>query len=188
MKHLHEALAVTDLTDQAHTHHEIAWAWEKQGNDQQALFHATCALDLYRVLGNAEWESQGLNQVGWYAARLGDYETARTHCQAALTLNKHHPASAAATLDSLGYIEYHTGHHHEAVEYYEQAAAACRSLGYTYQSALTLDRLGHPYAALGQNEHARAVWQQAIELYRQQGRFEDAERTQQQLDALDRSA
>ena len=62
-------------------------------------------------------------------------------------------------------------------------ASGARACGYcsSYDSADTLDNLGHPHAALGQHEHARAVWRQALELYRRQGRAEDAERVQRQL-------
>jgi tetratricopeptide (TPR) repeat protein len=120
------------------------------------------------------WEAESLNAVGWYAARLGQFDTAREHCQAALTLHRHHhnPDGEAATLDSLGYIAHHTGDHHQA-------------LGDAYQVAYTLDRVGHPHAALGQHEQARTVWREALELYRDQGRDADAERVQRQLENLD---
>ena len=45
--------------------------------------------------------------------------------------------------------------------------------------------LGHSHVALGQREQARTVWREALELYRQQGREEDAARVEQQLDDLD---
>lgn len=124
--------------------------------------------------------------VGWHSARLGDYDTARAHCDSALSLHQHHHSLAgeSATLDSLGYIDHHTGHHHHAIDQYQRALAIRRDLGDTYQSANTLDRLGYPHAALGQYDQARIVWQEALDLYRQQGRGEKAERVQQELDDL----
>lgn len=49
----------------------------------------------------------------------------------------------------------------------------------------TLEDMSHPHAALGQHEQARAVWREALELYREQGRDTCAERIQQKLDRLD---
>jgi tetratricopeptide (TPR) repeat protein len=128
--------------------------------------------------------------VGWHAAQLGDYDTARAHCQAALTLHRqHHNVDGEAdTLDSLGYIDHHTAHHHQAIDQYQQALALFRRLGNTYESAATLDRLGHPYVALGQHEQARAVWQEAAELYGTHGRDSDAAQVQYQLETLDSHA
>ncbi|MGH3623359.1 MAG: hypothetical protein ACRDQ5_16435 [Sciscionella sp.] len=48
----------------------------------------------------------------------------------------------------------------------------------------TLDRLGQTPVVLGEREQARAVWQQALELYQAQQRTDDAERVQHQRDTL----
>ena len=127
--------------------------------------------------------------VGWHTARLGDHDTAREHCRAALALHRqhHHAEGEAATLDSLGYIEHRTGHHHRAIGHYRAAVALFRALGDSNETATTLDRLGHPHAALGDHAGARAVWQEALELCRQQDRAADAERLRRQLDELDRA-
>lgn len=133
-------------------------------------------------------EAHALNSVGWSTARLGDYDTARAHCQAALGLNRrnHDVDAEAASLDSLGYIAHHTGHHRQAIDYYERALAPRRKLGNTSAAADTLDRLGHPHVALGENARARAVWHEARDLYEYQGRDTATARVQRQLDALDR--
>ncbi|MEU4445421.1 tetratricopeptide repeat protein [Actinosynnema sp. NPDC050801] len=156
-------------------------------DDRQALEHAYCSLRLYRTLDQPAWVARALNGVGWFAARVGEYDTARGHCLAALTLHRHHhdTVGEAATLDSLGHIDHHSGHHRQAIHHYRQALTGRRLLGDTAEVAGTLDRLGHPHAALGQTEEARAVWGEALELYRNQGRHDDAQRVQEQLSALD---
>jgi DNA-binding SARP family transcriptional activator/Tfp pilus assembly protein PilF len=190
---LHQALAVaddlTDPADQASTHHMLSWAWERRGDDRQALHHATRALDLFRAAGQPAPEARALNAVGWYTARLGEYCAARRHCEAALALHRRdqNVEGEAETLDSLGYLEHHTGRHRQAIDRYQQALALRRGQGNTYASANTLDNLARPYTALGQHEQARAVWRQALGLYQQQGRTQDAERVQHQLDSLNRS-
>jgi tetratricopeptide (TPR) repeat protein len=126
--------------------------------------------------------------VGWYAARLGAFDTARDHCRAALTLHRHHhnPHGEADTLDSIGLIAHRTGDHRQAVEnHHHQALTLYRTLGNAHQAAETLDSVGHPHAALGQPEQARKVWREALELYRVQSRSADTARVQRQLDELD---
>lgn len=187
---LHQALALArqhhDLTQQAHTHHALTWAWGQRGDDHKALEHAQHALDLFRALAQPVWEATALNMVGWHAARVGEYDYARKHCQAALDLYRHHedPDGEADTLDSFGWIEHHTGHHHRAIDHYQQALALYRTVGNTTEAADTLNNLGHPHSALGNHAQASAVWQEALDLYRQQSRHTDAERLRRQLAEL----
>jgi len=188
--HLHQALGLAerhrDHTNQAHTHRTLAGAWMARGDVRRAHEHAIHALALSRTLDNPVWEAGALNAAGWYAAQLGEHDVARERCQAALALfRRHHDVEGeATTLDSLGYIAHHSGQHTEAVDHYLSAVALLRAIGSTYQEAGTLDRLGHPYASLGQHDRARTVWRQALELYRQQERVEDAQQLQRQLDDL----
>ncbi|MGW5055666.1 tetratricopeptide repeat protein [Actinokineospora sp. NPDC004072] len=189
--HLNRALALAarhhDSTEQAHTHHALAVAWGRRGDVRKALEHARHALDLFRALDLPVWKAVALNAVGWHAARLGEFDTAREHCQAALTLHQHHHNTdgEAAALDSLGYIAHHTDNHHQALDHYHHALTLRRVLGHIHATADTLDSMGHPHAALGEHEQARVVWREALQLYRDQGRDTDADRVQQQLDALD---
>jgi tetratricopeptide (TPR) repeat protein len=192
--HLVQALNLAvrhrDPTEQAHTHQVLSFAWERQRDNRQALDHARHALGLYRTLNQPVWEANALNVVGWLIARLGEFDTARDHCRTALTLNRrhHNPNGEAYTLDSLAFIAHHTDDHQQAVDYYRRALALRRALGDTYQVADTLDSMGHPHAALRHHDRALAVWREALVLYREQGRDDDAERVQQQLDGLDSRA
>jgi tetratricopeptide (TPR) repeat protein len=164
----------------------LTWAWEQQRDDRQALTHATRTLDLCRALGQPVREAEALNQMGWCLAQLSDFDTARAHCEAALAIQRrHHDPGEEATLDSLGYIAHHSGHHQQAIEYYQQALPLITDLGHILHTADTLDNLGHPHAALGEYDQARAVWRKALELYRQQGREHDADKARRRLEALD---
>jgi tetratricopeptide (TPR) repeat protein len=189
IEHLHQALALAecagDRRDQGHIHQSLGRAWERRGDDRQALGHAIQALEHFRATGRPALEAGGHTLVGWCRARLGDYDTARVHCQAALRLNDHFsPTLDAANQDSLGYIAHHTGRHHVAVQHYQQAITLFRSLNHVYETANTLDNLGHPLAAIGQDDAARAAWHAALELYRQQKRTHDADRVKRQLETL----
>jgi hypothetical protein len=66
--------------------------------------------------GPSSAAGEGLNQVGWYHATLGEYAQALAYCRQALEvvrkLDDRH--SEAATLDSLGYAHHHLGDVDEA--------------------------------------------------------------------------
>ncbi|TWP54328.1 tetratricopeptide repeat protein [Lentzea tibetensis] len=179
---------IDDRLAQAHTHHVIARVWEEQEQDQRALHHAVRALHLFQGLDQPVWHAIALNAVGWMQARQGDYEPARAHCEAALDVARthrlHHEVEAA-TLDSLGYIAHQTGHHTTALSHYEHALTLYRDLSETYYAADTLNHLGDIHHALDLHDQARSAWQEALELYRAQQRADEADRVQQQLDALD---
>ncbi|MEV8444207.1 tetratricopeptide repeat protein, partial [Actinosynnema sp. NPDC051121] len=191
-EHLHQALDLAerhrDATEQALTHQTLARACERRGDDRSALLHATRALGFFRQLDQPVWVASALNDVGWCAARLGEYDTARSHCQDALALQRaqDNPRGVADTLDSLGYIAHRTGEHHQAVRHYRQALALYRELGNINTTATTLEKLGHPHAALGEHDAARAVWLEALDLFRAQRRAEDAERVGRRLEDLHR--
>lgn len=172
---------------QAHAHHALGSVWGRRGHDRRALEHARRALCLFRSLDQPVGEADALNGVGWYTARLGDCAAARRQCQAALALHRRYDNvdGEAATLDSLGYIAHCSDDHHQALNYYRQAFSLRCRLGDTYEAANTLDRTGHPHAALGQTEQARTVWREVLQLYREQGRHDDAARVQRQIDNLD---
>jgi tetratricopeptide (TPR) repeat protein len=191
-EHLHRALGLAeqadDLLAQTYTHRALAVACERWGEDRRALEHATRCLRLFQDLDMPAREADAHNSMGWLSARLGQYDQASTHCQAALELFRRHGDNRegeAATLDSLGYLAHRTGRHTAAVDYHQQALTLFRELRNTRLETEVLDSLGHPYAALGQHDQVRAVWRQALERYRDQGRHDDAARVQRQLDALD---
>lgn len=188
---LHHALALaerqTDVIQQAHIHAAFTSSWEYLGDDRRALDHARRAADLYRGLDQPVAEAEALNLVGWYSARVGEHDTAREYCQAALALHRRHhraPDGEANTLDTLAYIAHRTGDHAQAITHYRHALALYRDHGFTSQVPPTLEALGNPLADQGRHEQAREVWREALALYREQGRSDAAARMQRRLDAL----
>lgn len=71
------------------------------------------------------------------SARLGDHDTPantatpRSPCTDTTTNSE----GEASALDSLSYIDHHTGYHAQAIDHYQQAATLYRDLGDTYHAA-----------------------------------------------------
>ncbi len=185
IRHLHQALALAerhdDATIRANIHQSLGLVWNDLGDVPQALDHARQALDLFRASDQPTWQAQGHTLVGWCLALLGDHHPARAHCQAALELSGDRADIQASNQHSLGYIAHAVDDHREAVDRYRQSLALFRTLDDAYEIADTLEHLGHPHAALGEHEQARAAWREALDLYQRQDRDEEAERVRQLL-------
>jgi tetratricopeptide (TPR) repeat protein len=123
-------------------------------------------------------------RVGTILTGLGRHDEARLHLEQALTLarERRHRTAVAAILDSLGHLAQATGRHPAAVEHYEQTVSLLRCLGDTYNLAGALERLGDSRAALDDPASARQARDEAMTLYRQQGRNDDVRRVAANLD------
>ncbi|HEV3358714.1 MAG TPA: BTAD domain-containing putative transcriptional regulator [Pseudonocardiaceae bacterium] len=176
-----------DRVGKANTHYNFALALERAGDDRQALAHAEQALEIFRSLGSPIDEGRALNEVAWFEARLGEYDRARTACEAALRLNVRNsdPDGEAQTLDTLGFIEHHSGNLAQARAYYERAIVHFRAIGHTHFQADIQAHLGEIHRAEGDIEAARAAFQESRELYRSNRRGADADRIQRELNDLD---
>lgn len=116
--HLHRSLELAeysgDVAEQAHSHLALARA----DDDRPALAHAVRSLELYRDLDEPVWQATALNQIGVLSALTGEYDQARTACEAALVLHRQHGNrdGEANTLGSLGRLS----DGDDAVRHFEQ--------------------------------------------------------------------
>lgn len=189
LRHLSLSLALAeqagDVVGQAGAHFVLALTWRQQ-DDQRVLTHISNALRLYRELGNTQWEIRSLSMLGACETRLGRYTDAREHCETALILCRRNQDryGQADSLDSLGSLASHTGEHTTALDHYRGALALWHDLDNTYRRADTLAAIGEAHAVLCQPPAAREAWQEAIDLYRDQGRNGDADLLRCRLAAL----
>lgn len=92
----------------------------------------------------------------------------------ALNRKLRHTEGEAATLDSLAHIAHHDGRHADAIAHYHESLMRYRALDNSYEEASVLHHLGDVHAAMNQPTRARELWDQALTLYRAQGRATDA--------------
>ncbi|WP_178378549.1 AfsR/SARP family transcriptional regulator [Nocardiopsis flavescens] len=176
-----------DPLNQAHTHQVLLLSALLTGDADASLDHGEKSLELYRGVGDPLRESTALNNLGWVLAHsFGEYGRARDCCREALEGSRAvgYTVGQASTLDSLGSIATLAGHHAEAVEHYRLSLRAYRSLKDAFEEANTLSGLAEAHHALGEPEHARRAWQQALDLYRTQHRTAQVHETQERLRTL----
>ena len=145
-------------TARSRTHLELCHLYESQGRLADALDHAEQARSHSRASGNKDSQAAALNNVGWFRARLGDYQQALDVCREALAqsqeLGSVYPEAAA--WDNLGYAEHHLGNLSEAAACYQRSLALFRETGDRYCQAVILDHLGDNSRAAGElNEAGR---------------------------------
>ncbi|WP_246107580.1 AfsR/SARP family transcriptional regulator [Saccharothrix saharensis] len=169
------------------THEGFALAWDQQGQHELALRSATRALRFVASLHNPVWQATAHTIAGRSAARLGLHELATSHCLAAIPLQQEHGDhdGEANSVFTLGLVAQDTGDSDRAVLHFRRSLAVFRAHANAPLEADTLDLLGHAYAALRQQDRTREVWREALDLYQEQRRREDAERVQRQLCELD---
>jgi DNA-binding SARP family transcriptional activator/tetratricopeptide (TPR) repeat protein len=155
---------MNDVTAEAYTHAREAWVYGGESRYGEALASSLKALSLFRKSGHALGQASALHGVGWFCAKIGDYESAREYCSQSLDLsveigNTHGQAKA---VNSLGYIEYRQGNPAGAIELLREALDKVRGLGDRSAMAETLDILGDSYLAAGNYLAAADTWLEAV--------------------------
>ena len=117
------------------------------------------------------WRARVLRASGALAFIQGDYETSRSHNQAALLLAQQigDRANAAACLLNLGTTASHAGEYTQARVLLTQALALERELGDKPVIMLSLYNLGHAAMVQGDNTSARSFLHESLALGRELG-------------------
>ena len=95
------------------------------------------------------------------------------------------PSSLAETYDSIGFIHERRGAPSEAATAYRESVQLFEKVGYAFEAAVTLERLGGVLAELEDHPAARQAWERALEIFRGRG-LTEANALEQRLDALPR--
>ncbi|WP_409496569.1 tetratricopeptide repeat protein [Amycolatopsis sp. cmx-11-12] len=81
-------------------------------------------------------------------------------------------------LDTLGLIAHRSGDQANALKHYHAALTLFRQLGNTYLEADTLVNIAYAHAVQGDTQHSRDSGERALQLYRIQGRRDEAAQIQ----------
>src|SRR5205823_6336707 len=103
---------------------------------------------------------------GWQQAKLADFEGALESCNSALRTQRelNDRQGMAASLDSLGYAQFHLDDYRAAIASYQESAELRHILGARYSRAETLVRLGDTFAMAGDPGAAAKAWGQALSI------------------------
>jgi DNA-binding SARP family transcriptional activator/tetratricopeptide (TPR) repeat protein len=153
-----------DLTGRARASLGLAWMFDRQGRNRDALGHAETALRLYGAAGHRAGQAVALNLAGWCNAQLGEYRHALRCCGRALALHQElgNRRGQAHAWDNLGYAHQHLGEHQEAISCHQQALDLFHQLGDRRSEAGALAFLGDSLNSDGDLDAARDIWQQAV--------------------------
>jgi len=160
-----------DHVELGQTHLGLGTVFDMGGNQTEALRHAHQAHDHFRAAGIRSGQANALNNIGWFHAKLGEYEQALSWCQQALAALQElgDTLGAAYALDSLGYIHRRLGDQHKAITCYRRARDMFRGIGDFQSEAETLAALGDLHDDKGDADAARAAWRQALDIFSQMG-------------------
>lgn len=166
-----------DRAAQATALHYIGQTQFRQGLAEAADIHQRKALDLGRQLDSGIIQGRALLEL----ARIADYQGRRrdavTHaealayCEKALDAQRElgNHIGEAATLDSLGYIHHHLGHHDQAIACYEEALRVQGDTLIADERATVLAHLGDAFRAAGEAVRADSAWRQALSIFEDMG-------------------
>ncbi len=139
-----------------------------------ALSHASRALDWFYSAADRTGEARALVDLSNHYLALGELETARDYCAAALQMNTEigHVTGQVDALDTLGRIHAGLSEYDRAIAYFLDALARCSQAGIPVRPPHILESLGDAYLANGDPAAARATWQELLEYARRLQRSE----------------
>lgn len=178
---------IGDRPGVAHSYRILSSLHERSGDEDQAMAAAQESYDIYSDIGNPVWTAHALSVLGECHSRANAHGSALDCWNRALALHREHQheSGEAETLAALGLWLQDRGEHAEASSLLEQAAVIYARLTDTYNEADVLVRLGESARALEQPAAAIDAWTQALAIYVQHGREDDAEAVRRRVRELE---
>jgi predicted ATPase len=171
---LNESLTIykqlRDLRGQANVLRMMASLALFQNHPDSALAAAKECLQLSRAVGDKWLIAEVLtNVLGFGAALLCDYESAKTYLAEALSLRKDldDRDGATYTLILLGVAVLYQGNYDEAAKYLNEALVLSKEVGNVFMTGVTLSRLAPAVAGLGRDNLASQYLLDGLELSRE---------------------
>jgi CHAT domain-containing protein len=130
-----------------------------------ALEHSRQAVEIARMLGDAETEINGSRFVGCAYSSLGDHDSAVKWLSESLSLPRDSwikPNLAAVAYNEMGDVLFRKGKYLIALPYQHEAVRMCERSGNTMLLAFMTQRLGLTYGMLGRQEEASRYLKDAV--------------------------
>jgi len=165
------ARRLADPNAQADAHRQLAHAYTRLDQYDEAYTELSHALKLYRDTGDPTGQAHTHRYLAYLRGRQGDHRAALHHAGKALQLFQtadHRPGQARA-LNEVGWEHAQLGNHQHALTACGQALTLLQELGDRSGQANTWDSLGYTHHHLGNHTQAITSYQHALDLYRNLG-------------------
>lgn len=171
-QHLQNALKGTEESAvQARLYAELALAEHHSRHAADALRNAEHALKLAKKGKDQQALAQGHNILGILARTRGEWDVARMHLEASLTLAEtmHDVGAHAAALNNLSLVYHATHDEPRALELAQRALELVTRAGDRHRQAALHNHLADLYHALGRDQDSMAHLKQAVAIYAEIG-------------------
>jgi predicted ATPase len=123
----------------------------------------------FRALGDEPGIAIALHRLAVAATQAGDLIRARELLDEVLAICDRHPNSklVADTFVKLGSLEWREEHPERAIELWEEGAARCEEIGFTWMQAIAVQTIADAADKLGRTELARQRAPEALRLCRE---------------------
>jgi predicted ATPase len=131
-----------------------------QGNFSMAIAASTESKDGFLAMKNRWLSSRPLGNLGSISFQQGDYDSARSHWEAALAIYQEmgDKANTAFILGELGSIAILHGNYEHSAALYEESLVIRRAMGDEFSISSLLPHLGHILLQEGNKERASALF------------------------------
>jgi tetratricopeptide (TPR) repeat protein len=165
------ARRLADPTAQARAHRNLAHAYIRLGQYDDANTQLRHALHLYRQAGDPTGQAHTHHILSYVWQRQGRHRQALERAQQALDLFRAvgHRNGHAHALNNVGSSHSLLGDHQQAIACCQQALALHQQLDNRHGQASTWDSLGYAHHHLGHHTLATACYQHALDLFRELG-------------------
>ena len=150
---------------------DLSLAARRRGADDEALAHATAAVERATAIDDPVLRAKAENAAGMLASAHGEVTEARAHLQLAFdmaTVADDLPAMIAA-LNNLALVERRESNFDDAIELTEQALQACRRFGDRHREAALENNLADLFHDRGDRETAMEHLKKATAIFAEVG-------------------
>lgn len=160
------ARAVEDTEGEVVMAAGVGVAYSRSGRSELALEHYRQSFRAAEHTGNASWLAMARVNLASVLIRLGDYEQARRHCEAALDGHRCQQDRyfGAGALNNLAQIEQAVGNLDLALTYLRESESLYREVDDLETLAMVLNNCGEVHIDLGRVEEGERYHTEALEV------------------------